>query len=87
MRCEDYPCCGHTPADPCEPQWYDTAAGKAQIMRHACCDHDAGYCEIEPPEPECDVCHEYECDVDEWCGGCGCCVAHCQEFVDCPERN
>ena len=19
MRCEDYPCCGHTPLDPCDP--------------------------------------------------------------------
>lgn len=45
--CEDYPCCGHTPDDPCTRQWYDTAAGKASLMRHACCDHEAGWCEIE----------------------------------------
>lgn len=23
MKCEDYPCCGHTPDDPCERQDYD----------------------------------------------------------------
>jgi hypothetical protein len=23
MYCEDYPCCGHTPQDPCERQDYD----------------------------------------------------------------
>jgi hypothetical protein len=22
-HCEDYPCCGHTPSDPCKRQWYD----------------------------------------------------------------
>lgn len=46
-KCEDYPACGHTDLDPCEPQWYDSDEGKAYIWKHALCDHDAGYCEIE----------------------------------------
>lgn len=50
--CEDYPCCGHTSEDPCTRQWYDTAAGKDYIWRHACCDHDAGWCEIYDYESE-----------------------------------
>lgn len=41
MRCEDYPCCGHTPEDPCEPQWYDQP-GAFDTSRpgneHALCD-------------------------------------------------
>lgn len=46
-RCEDYPACGHTPEDPCEEQWYDTPEGKAHIWKHAACDHDTGFCELE----------------------------------------
>ena len=26
MMCEDYPCCGHTPTDPCDPTGADAAA-------------------------------------------------------------
>lgn len=29
--CEDFPCCGHTPQDPCEPQFYDTPAYKQAL--------------------------------------------------------
>lgn len=50
MMCEDYPCCGHTPADPCEPQAYD-APGFYDTTRpgneHALCDHEAGDCQVE----------------------------------------
>jgi hypothetical protein len=48
--CEDYPCCGHTPQDPCEPQWYDKP-GAFDTSRpgneHALCDHENGICEAE----------------------------------------
>jgi hypothetical protein len=50
--CEDYPCCGHTPDDPCTRQWYDTAAGRQHMMRHSMCDHDAGYCEMDEYDDE-----------------------------------
>lgn len=58
MRCEDYPCCGHTPADPCEPQWYDED-GAFDLTRnpHAFCDHEEGFCDAEYDEPdECEYC-------------------------------
>lgn len=41
--CEDYPCCGHTPADPCERQWYDEPG--AFEGPHAFCEHEYGICE------------------------------------------
>jgi hypothetical protein len=49
-KCEDYPCCGHTPEDPCERQWYDEP-GAFDTSRpgneHALCDHENGICEVE----------------------------------------
>jgi hypothetical protein len=42
--CEDYPCCGHTPQNPCARQWYDDPQA---VRRHLGCDHEAGYCEDE----------------------------------------
>lgn len=47
-RCEDYPCCGHTINDPCEPQYYDTAQYKASLydrMSHV--DYDPYYDEMD----------------------------------------
>lgn len=53
--CEDYPCCDHTPDDPCTREWYDepgafdtTIAGN----EHALCDHENGDCNVdyEPDE-------------------------------------
>jgi hypothetical protein len=47
--CEDYPCCGHTPSDPCErqpydePGYYDTSRPGNE---HALCDHENGDCEV-----------------------------------------
>lgn len=42
-------------------------------------------------EPRCDVCditcEEVSWNNDEWCGECGCCAEHCQQYVDCPDRN
>lgn len=74
--CEDYPCCGHTPQDPCERQWYDEP-GAFDITQnpHALCDHEAGVCDVyEDDEPECEDNHDCEdCDRTEegwvchWC--------------------
>jgi len=53
--CEDYPCCGHTPEDPCSPQWYDKP-GAFDTSRpgneHALCDHENSICEVEPDDPD-----------------------------------
>lgn len=47
MTCEDYPCCGHTPDDPCERQWYDEPdAFDLRRNPHALCDHENGDCEV-----------------------------------------
>jgi hypothetical protein len=49
MRCEDYPCCGHTPLDPCERQWYDEpGAFDTSRNPHALCEHEYGLCDVEP---------------------------------------
>lgn len=59
MRCEDYPCCGHTNDDPCErqpydePGYYDTSRPGNE---HALCDHANG---------ECDVYYDDDYDEDE----------------------
>jgi hypothetical protein len=59
-RCEDYPCCGHTPDDPCEPQWYDKP-GAFDTSRsgneHALCQHEDGICEVED---------DFDDDEAEW---------------------
>lgn len=45
--CEDFPCCGHTPLDPCERQWYDEPdAFDTSKNPHALCDHENGDCEV-----------------------------------------
>jgi len=44
--CEDYPCCGHTPSDPCARQEYDEP-GYYLNNRHALCDHENGDCELD----------------------------------------
>ena len=62
--CEDYPCCGHTPDDPCERQWYDEP-GAFDTSRpgneHALCDHEAGFCEVADWDEE----DEEDEDVEE----------------------
>lgn len=46
--CEDYPCCGHTPSDPCERQWYDEPGVFDPYKNpHAFCDHSEGWCEAD----------------------------------------
>lgn len=58
--CEDYPCCGHTPADPCGRQWYDEPGAFDTTIpgnEHALCEHESGFCEVgddddhEDPDP------------------------------------
>lgn len=45
--CEDYPCCGHTPSDPCARQWYDEPyAFDLSRNPHALCEHESGFCEV-----------------------------------------
>ena len=54
-RCEDWPCCGHTPQDPCErqpydePGYYDTSRPGNE---HALCEHEFGFCDVEPEYDE-----------------------------------
>lgn len=46
--CEDFPCCGHTAADPCRytgPTADDMLADPAR--HHLGCDHNTLYCEYE----------------------------------------
>jgi hypothetical protein len=55
MRCEDYPCCGHTDDDPCGPQWYDKPGAFDTTIpgnEHALCEHEAGFCEVEADEDD-----------------------------------
>lgn len=65
MRCEDYPCCGHTFDDPCEPQWYDAPGAFDTSVpgnEHALCEHEFGICDVwedEDDEPE-------DFDDDDW---------------------
>lgn len=49
--CEDYPCCGHTPQDPCSAQWYDAPdAFDTTVHPHALCDHESGDCDVYEEE-------------------------------------
>lgn len=55
MMCEDYPCCGHSPENPCEPQWYDQPdAFDTSIpgQEHRLCDHESGDCLVETDNEE-----------------------------------
>lgn len=71
MSCEDYPCCGHTPQDPCEPQWYDQP-GAFDTSRpgneHALCDHENGDCDVEvedgPEFNHSQACAKYDDDAN-----------------------
>jgi len=49
VRCEDYPCCGHTDEDPCGPADYDVA-GYYDVsvpgQEHRLCDHANGECDV-----------------------------------------
>jgi hypothetical protein len=51
--CEDYPCCGHTPLDPCNysgPTSEDMLANPYKY--HLDCEHEAGYCQHDDEDDE-----------------------------------
>lgn len=55
MTCEDHPACGHTPQDPCEPQWYDAPGAFDTSIpgnEHALCDHENGECDVWEDDEE-----------------------------------
>jgi len=72
--CEDYPCCGHTPSDPCERQPYDEPGYfDTSVNPHALCDHSEGFCDVwDEDEEEFDddfpVSWEYPME-DQWLDG------------------
>ena len=47
--CEDYPCCGHTPDDPCDGTGYVSAEQMLEnpAKYHLGCDHETGCCDYE----------------------------------------
>lgn len=64
--CEDYPCCGHTPEDPCSQQWYDRPGAFDTSIpgnEHALCEHEVGICNVEPDFDDDDEANAEECDV------------------------
>lgn len=44
---------------------------------------DEGVITVVDIEPTCDVCDTTMEESEQWCGECGCCVEHCQNFTDC----
>lgn len=63
--CEDYPCCGHTPDDPCGRQWYDEpGAFDPQANPHCFCEHEYGICEVDEYDDEITECPEGCTDVE-----------------------
>lgn len=83
--CEDYPCCGHTPSDPCAPQYYDAPGYYDTSIRgneHNLCDHENGECNYDGYD-DYEECEGYEactCEDFSWNpneagwkadGGCG----------------
>jgi hypothetical protein len=54
--CEDYPACGHTPQDPCDPRSAGIPSSediKADPARyHLGCDHNTGHCDYEEREDD-----------------------------------
>lgn len=74
MSCEDFPCCGHTPLDPCDAQWYDAPGAFDTSLpgnEHALCDHESGDCDVQEDEDCCDECGEdvhpgIECDTYDY---------------------
>jgi hypothetical protein len=70
MRCEDFPCCGHTNDDPCGVQWYDEP-GAFDTSRpgneHALCEHEYGICDVEPDDEDDEDDEDYA-DVPDFAG-------------------
>lgn len=68
-HCEDYSCCGHTPADPCLPQYYD-APGYYDVTipgnEHNLCNHEEGECNLEGYEDDDECIGGEECVCPEY---------------------
>lgn len=72
--CPDYPCCGHTPQDPCWREWYDEpGAFDTSILghEHRLCDHENGECDVPEPyddddEDLLDAINDDDDDDGEW---------------------
>jgi len=80
--CEDYPCCGHTPQDPCERQPYDEPGYYDTTVRgqeHRLCDHENGECNVEYDE------EDYECEEFNVVRQ-GMCKATLDDRGDCPDQ-
>jgi hypothetical protein len=82
-RCEDYPCCGHTPLDPCERQWFDEPGAFDPIRNpHCFCDHAEGWCnvdEYEDYEADPETCEHG--DASDWQTGGGWRCDLCYSFL------
>ena len=79
-HCEDYPCCGHTPDDPCTREWYDHPdAFNPSVNPHCFCDHEIG-CDVEEyeDEPDPDTC-EHGDTTHDWKGATRCDI--CWSFL------
>lgn len=48
-RCEDYPCCGHSFEEGCDPRGLPDSRDMLEnpAKYHIGCDHETGYCEYE----------------------------------------
>lgn len=52
MRCEDFPCCGHTLDEGCGPVTTGEQMLADPARYHVGCDHETGYCEYEEDDDE-----------------------------------
>ncbi len=53
-RCEDFPCCGHTLEEGCDPLPTGDDMLRDPARYHIGCDHNTGYCEYEPDDEDMD---------------------------------
>lgn len=51
-RCEDFPCCGHTLEEGCDPLPTGDDMLRDPARYHIGCDHNTGYCEYEEDDDE-----------------------------------
>ena len=75
MRCEDYPCCGHTDGLGCN--W---TAESVYNDPHLYCDHNTGWCDVEDDgEPHELSNNVFDDDDIPWCYGCDDWATYCPE--------
>lgn len=55
-RCEDFPCCGHTLEEGCDPLPTGDDMLKDPARYHIGCDHNTGYCEYEDDGEDMETC-------------------------------